>query len=104
MIPAVRAVYYLQEGKGKLTTANGAGAFHALSEAYGFILSLRYTNKPGTNNPYFTKAEVDTMLASMISGTNGLWDINTLGLKLDAISTQIAAKFGFTVLQAATVN
>lgn len=104
LIPAVRAVYYLQEGKVKLTTDKGAKAFHALSEAYGFIISLRYTNKPGTNNPYFTKAEVDAMLASMTSGTNGLWDIDTLGAKLDSLSLQIATKFGFTVAQAATVN
>lgn len=104
MVPAVRAVYYLQEGKGKLATDNGAKAFHALSEGYGFIMSLRYTNKPGTNSPYFTKAEVDAMLASLTSGTNGLWAIDTLGAKLDAISTQIATKFGFTVAQAASVN
>lgn len=104
LVPAVRAVFYLQEGKGKLTTDKGAKAFHALSEAYGFIISLRYTNKPGTNSPYFTKAEVDTMLATMTSGTNGLWDIDTLGAKLDNLSLQIATKFSFTVTQAATVN
>ncbi len=104
MVPAVRAVFYLQEGKGKLATDNGAKAFHALSEAYGFIMTLRYTNKPGTNNPYFTKSEVDAMLASMVSGTNGFWDIDTLGVKLDAVSALIATKFGFTVAQAATVN
>jgi hypothetical protein len=100
----VRAVFYLQEGKSKLTTDKGAKAFHALSEAYGFIISLRYTNKPGTDNPYFTKAEVDAMLTKMVSGTNGLWDIDSLGTKLDSISVQIATKFGFTVTQAATVN
>jgi hypothetical protein len=50
-------------------------------EAYGFIISLRYTNKPGTN-PYFTKAEVDAMLTKMVSGTNGLWDVDSLGTKL----------------------
>ena len=104
LVPAVRAVYYLQEGKAKLTTDGGAKAFHALSEAYGFIIALRYTNKPGTNNPYFSKTEVDTMLATLISGTNGLWDIDNLSPKLDAISTQIATKFGFTVDQAKTVN
>lgn len=104
MVSAVRAVFYLQEGKGKLATDKGAKAFHALSEGYGFIMSLRYTNKPGTNSPYFTKSEVDAMLASMVSGTNGLWAIDTLGAKLDTISTQIAAKFGFTVAQATTVN
>ena len=104
LVPAVRAVYYLQDGKAKLVTDNGAKAFHALSEGYGFIMSLRYTNKPGTNNPYFSKTEVDTMLASLTSGTNGLWAIDTLGAKLDALSTQIATRFGFTVAQAATVN
>lgn len=102
LVPAVRAVFYLQEGKGKLT--NGAAAFHALSEAYGFILDLRYTNKPGTNAPYFTKAEVDTILADLIAGKNGLWDVDYLNTKLDLLSTQIATKFGFTVTQAATVN
>lgn len=102
--PAVRAVFYLQEGKGKLVTDKGAKAFHALSEAYGFIISLRYTNNPATNSPYFSKSEVDAMLASMVSGTNGFWDIDTLGAKLDVISAQIASKFGFTVTQAATVN
>jgi hypothetical protein len=60
---------------------------------------LRYTNKPGTDNPYFTKAEVDAMLTKMVSGTNGLWDIDSLGPKLDSISVQIATKFGFTVTQ-----
>jgi Domain of unknown function (DUF4856) len=104
LVPAVRSVFYLQEGKTKLVTDNGAKAFHALSEAYGFIMSLRYTNKPGTNNPYFSKTEVDSMLASLTSGTNGLWAIDTLGAKLDTLSTQIATRFGFTVVQAATVN
>ena len=104
IVPAVRAVYYLQDGKAKLVTDNGAKAFHALSEAYGFIMSLRYTNKPGTNNPYFSKVEVDTMLNTLISGPNGLWDIDNISPKLDAISTQIATRFGFTVAQAATVD
>ncbi len=104
LVVAVRSVFYMQVGKTKLVTDNGAAAFHDLSEGYGFILSLRYTNKPGTNNPYFSKAEVDAMLVSLTSGTNGLWAIDTLGAKLDAISSQIATKFGFTVAQAAVVN
>lgn len=104
LVAAVRSVYYLQEGKAKLVEDNGAKAFHALSEGYGFIMSLRYTRKPGTDNPYFSKSEIDTMLATLVSGENGLWDIDTLSPKLDAIATQIATKFGFTVAQAATVN
>ena len=104
LVIAVRSVFYMQVGKGKLITDNGAAAFHDLSEGYGFIMSLRYTNKPGTNNPYFSKSEVDTMLATMTSGTNGLWAIDSLGPKLDVISNQIASKFGFSVAQAAVVN
>ena len=104
LVIAVRSVFYLQTGKSKLITDNGAAALHDLSEGYGFIVSLRFTNKQGTNNPYFSKFEVDTMLSSIKSGTNGLWDIDTLAPKLDAISNQIATKFGFTVAQAALVN
>lgn len=104
LVAAVRAVFYMQEGKEKLVTDNGAKAFHALSEGYGFIMSLRYTRQPGTDAPYFSKGEVDTMLASLTSGPNGLWDIDNLSPKLDAISTQIATRFGFSVAQASTVN
>ena len=102
MVPAVRAVYYLQDGKTKLRTDNGAAAFHALSEAYGFIMSLRYTNKPGTDSQYFSKAEVDDMLNELISGTDGLWNVTPA--ILDSLSADIATRFGFTVTQAATVN
>lgn len=104
LVAAVRGVYYMQEGKAKLVQDNGAKAFHALSEGYGFIMSLRYTRQPGTDKPYFSKEEVDTMLASLTSGPNGLWDIDNLSPKLDAISAQIASRFGFSVEQAATVN
>ncbi len=104
LVSAVRAVFYLQEGKGKLTTDNGAKAFHALSEGYGFIMSLRYTNKPGTNAPYFSKTEVDEILNTLTAGNNGLWDIDYLNEKLDVLSEKIATRFGFTVAQAATVN
>ena len=44
------------------------------------------------------------MLASLTSGPNGLWDIDNLSPKLDAISAQIASRFGFSVAQASTVN
>ncbi|UOK41300.1 MULTISPECIES: DUF4856 domain-containing protein [Flavobacterium] len=104
MVPAVRAVFYLKEGKAKLTADSGKKAFHALSEGYGFIMSLRYTNKPGTNSPYMTKAEVDAILDGMTAGTNGLWDIDYLNTHIDGWADQIAARFGFTVAQAEVVN
>lgn len=105
IVPAVRAVFYLKEGKAKLTAGdNGIKAFHALSEGYGFIMSLRYTNKPGTNNPYMSKTEVDAILAKLMAGTAagkpGLWDIDYLNANIDALAEQIATKFGFTVAQA----
>ena len=38
-----------------------ADALHALSEGYGFVLSLQFTiNEDG--DPYFTNAEVNKML------------------------------------------
>ena len=104
MIPAVRAVYYLKSGKEKLVTDNGAKGFHAISEAYGFIMAIRYTQNPVTNQPYMSKEEVDALLEELTAGTNGLWDIDYLNVHLDSIASEIAARFGFTVAQAQTVN
>ncbi|VXB98125.1 conserved hypothetical protein [Flavobacterium sp. 9AF] len=104
LVPAIRAVYYLKEGKGKLITDNGAKAFHALSEAYGFIMAIRYTNNPITNAPYFSKNEVNAILTELTAGNNGLWDVDYLNTKLDDLATTIATRFDFTVEQAQTVN
>lgn len=96
---AIRAVYYLQQGKTKLSATNGnSAAFHALSEAYGFIYSLRFTRKPEGSTSFFAKAEVDAMLGKLMGGTNGLWSVT--GTTLDEISADIAEKFSFTVEQA----
>ena len=100
-VPAVRAVFYLNEGKTKLGgTAKGKAAFHALSEAYGFIWCLRFTQNPTTKAPYFSKEEVDGMMADLLKGTNGLYDVDYLNTALDSIATKIATRFGFTVEQA----
>ena len=99
-VPAVRAVFYLNEGKTKLGTANGKAAFHALSEAYGFIWCLRFTQNPTTKAPYFSKDEVDGMLADLVKGTNGLYDVDYLNSALVTIAQKIATRFGFTVEQA----
>ncbi|MEL6593899.1 MAG: DUF4856 domain-containing protein [Bacteroidota bacterium] len=97
---AVRAVYYLIQGKNGLeaATPDFGAAFHDLSEGYGFIYSLQFTRIPGTNNPYFTKTEVDAMIEKMMGGTNGLWDVTPATLQ--EIADQIAAEFDFTVEQA----
>jgi hypothetical protein len=103
-IIGIRAVYYLQQGKNALPSDrnNNAAygpAFHDLSEGYGFIYSLRLTRNPASNDPYFTRAEVDGFLEDLLSdGPNGLWDVQPS--TLDALSAEIADRFNFTVEQA----
>lgn len=95
-IIGIRVVYYLQQAK--LTLANDkAAAFHDLSEGVGFIYSLQFTRKPNTNEPYFTKSEVETYMNTLLAG-NGFWDLTTT--TLDDLSNTIASRFNFTVEQA----
>ena len=97
---AIRAVYYLQSGKLTLGTDN-ASAFHDLSEGFGFIYSLQFTRKPNTDEPYFTKAEVDAFITQLMAG-NGFWD--STSTMLDDMSDDIAGRFNFTVEEAAPSN
>lgn len=98
MVCGIRAAYYLQAAKEKLTPDVSA-AFHDLSEGYGFIYSLQFTRKPGTQEPYFTGAEVEEMLNTLTKGENGFWDVDHLNSILDQLSEQIANEFGFNVDQ-----
>ena len=95
-IIGIRAVYYLQQGKNTLAT-DTAAAFHDLSEGYGFIYSLQFTRKPGTNQPYFTKSEVDGFISTLMAG-NGFWDATPA--LLDTMSDTISAEFSFTTTEA----
>ena len=98
----IRAVYYLKQGAAKLKsveTINDGSAFHDLSEGYGFVYSLRFTQNPATNQPYFTKEEVDGFIAELDAG-NGFWDLADDTTKLEDMASKIAAKFDFTVAQA----
>ncbi len=99
-IIAIRAIYYLQQGKNALEagTIDYASAFHDLSEGYGFIYSLQFTRKPDSKAPYFTKTEVDGFINQLMGATNGLWSVTPATLQ--QISDDIAAKFSFTVDQA----
>lgn len=97
-IIGIRAVYYLQAGKRALEAGKMGTAFHALSEGYGFIYSLRFTHNPDTNAPYLSKAEIDSILDTLMSG-DGFWDLAPE--TLDALSETIAAPFNFTAAQAA---
>jgi len=95
---AVRTIHYLQAGKAQIAPATMGGAFHDLSEGMGFVYSLRFLRKSDVKEAYFTKAEVDGFLADMEAG-NGLWDVTPA--TLDEICNDIAAKFDFTMAEAA---
>jgi len=62
-----------------------ADAFHALSEGYGFILSLQVTND-GTGKPYFTNSEVNAMLTKM----SNFWTVSNADLT--AMAAEIKTK------------
>ena len=100
---AVRAVYYLQQGKFQFPAdnANFGPSFHDLSEGYGFVYSLRFTRNPDTGASYFTADEVDGFIDQLTAG-NGFWDITPE--TLDAMSAEIASRFDFTVEMAAQVD
>ncbi len=66
-----------------------ADYFHGLSEGYGFILSLQFTND-GNGNAYVTHSDVNTMLATLEAG-NGLWDRTAAELTEMANTIQSAA-------------
>jgi hypothetical protein len=93
---AIRAIYYLQQGKVNLGT-DWASAFHDLSEGFGFVYSLQFTRKPGTNAAYFSTSEVNGFISTLTSG-NGFWDITAA--QLDTMSNSIADRFGISVAQA----
>lgn len=101
---AIRAIYYLEQGK-KAIPPNGnlstyGSAFHELSEGLGFVYSLRFTRKSGTNESYFSRSEVDDFMDQLLNNpSNGFWDLSPE--TLDDITNSIADKFDFTVVQAA---
>ena len=80
-----KAVDYIDSYLAK-KAATPADAIHALSEGYGFILSLVFTND-GTGKPYFSQAEVDGMLSKM---TN-FWSVKDADLT--SIKNDIKSKF-----------
>ena len=56
----------------KAAAGTPADAIHALSEGYGFIMSLQVTND-GTGKPYFTNSEVNAMLAKI----DNFWTVSS---------------------------
>lgn len=63
-------------------------AFHGLSEGYGFVMSLQFTND-GNNDPYFTKDEVDGYLQQL----DNFYTVEASTIL--EIHNEIKAKFSF---------
>jgi hypothetical protein len=99
-IIGIRSVYYLQAAKRAFAANENGTALHDLSEAYGFIYSLMFTQNPSTGLAYFTYSEVKAILSDLANDEpNGFWDLKAS--TLDDLSNQIAARFSFSLNQAA---
>jgi hypothetical protein len=94
---AIRAIYYLEQGRIVRSTGDNGGAFHDLSEGFGFIYSLQFTRQEGSNAPYFTKTEIDSYISQLMEG-NGFWDVTDA--TLEAMSAEIANRFDLSIAQA----
>lgn len=93
LVIAVRAVHYLNSGATAIQGPQQGSAFHQLSEALGFIYSLRFTHDPSTDQPYFSPGEVSTMLDQVYPTNQGFWNVQAT--ELQAVAQQIADRFGF---------
>jgi hypothetical protein len=98
----IRAVYYLAAAQREIEADNRLAAFHDLSEGIGFINSLRFTRNTTTDEPYFTTAEIQDINDRLYGADDGLWSVDTA--TLETLAEEIAARFDWTVAQAATIN
>ncbi|WP_116125189.1 DUF4856 domain-containing protein [Lewinella sp. IMCC34183] len=100
-VPAVRAIFYLMRGADAIETGSSpTAAFHALSEAYGFVYALQFTHDPATGAPYLDREEALQIQARLLGdGAHGLWDLTPATIRAQAAT--IADSFTLTLAQAA---
>ena len=84
-----KAADYLNSGADKIDAGKWADAHHALSEGWGFILSLQFTKNADTGSPYYSNSEVNTMLSQI----DDFWTVAPADLR--SMAASIEAKFGF---------
>ena len=84
-----KAADYLNSGADKIDAGKWADAHHALSEGWGFILSLQFTKNADGNSPYFSNSEVNTMLTQI----DDFWTVAPADLR--SMAASIEARFGF---------
>ncbi len=98
---AVRGIFYLMRGADAIeNNPLPTAAFHALSEAYGFIYSLQFTREPLAGAPYLSRGEVNEVLSALVDNNeNGLWTVSPATIRTQA--TLIAEAFDITLADAA---
>ena len=89
MIIGRKAADYLKSYVSKRNDGKWADAHHALSEGWGFILSLQFTKNAATGAPYYSNAEVNQMLSDI----DNFWTVSTTDL--ESMASAIESKFGF---------
>ena len=82
-----KAMDYLNGYVSKKDAGNPADAIHALSEGWGFVLSLQFTND-GTGQPYFSNSEVNAMLAKL----DNFWTVSSADCT--SMANEIKTKMG----------
>ena len=90
------AIYYLNDYLAKSGEGNVAKAHHSLSEAYGFMFSLQFTNNGG-DAPYMDNALVSYALSTYFDNFHQQQDvyINSAG---DGMIDQIKTAFDGTLI------
>ena len=93
---AIRAIYYLKNGQLALRGGDFGGAFHDLSEAYGFVYSLRFVADTDGGNADLA----DRVLTALRNADgNGFWDLEDA--TLETLAAEVGAAFGVDVAEAA---
>ena len=85
-----KAISYLTSAGDNITSGKIAAAFHALSEGYGFIFSLQFT-QDSDGKPYMSYEEVNKLL-ERLDKDNGFW--SRTQAELDAMAAEIKTATG----------
>ena len=90
------AIHYLNDYLAKIEEGNIAKAHHSLSEAYGFILSLQFTNN-GNDEPYMSKGDVEYFLDNYLADFHNI-DANYITAPGQGMIDVIKAAYGNTLM------
>jgi hypothetical protein len=78
------AIHYMNDFVSKLEAGNVAGAHHSISEGWGFLLSVQFTNN-GNDEPFMDKSTVESFLDNEMS------DFHSMGTEIFTASDGMIA-------------